>query len=182
MVRRQATSLCLLTFLTANALLIGAAGLGPKVPLQDAISVVPLAPPAIEAPESISAQAPETNTDVKQIGVASWYGGQWQGHVMASGQRFDDKKMTAAHRTLPLNSQVRVTNLETGRSVEVTITDRGPYVHGRVIDLSKAAAKKLGMVKGGLAPVRITSIAPPEQEPAPVAAQTRTKVASLDVR
>lgn len=182
MVRRHATSLCLLTFLSANALLIGAAGLGPKVPLTGRqIIAVSLAPPSTNAPESISAQEPETNTDVKQTGIASWYGDEWQGRVMASGQRFDDKKMTAAHRTLPLNTQVRVTNLETGRSVDVTITDRGPYVDGRLIDLSKAAAKKLGMVKGGLAPVRITTIAPPEQEPAP-AGQTRTKVASLDIR
>jgi rare lipoprotein A len=179
MIRRQVVALCFLTFISASALLIGAASLGPKVPLNGAISVVPLALPAMNAPEATSVQEPETNTEVKQIGVASWYGDEWQGHVMASGQRFDDKKMTAAHRTLPLNSQVRVTNLKTGRSVDVTITDRGPYVHGRVIDLSKAAARKLGMVKKGLAPVQITSIALPE---APASPQANTKVASLDVR
>lgn len=179
MIRRQAASLCLLTFISANALLIGAASLGPKVPLKGAISIVSIAPPpAINEPVAASAEAPTEK--IKQVGVASWYGDGWQGRVTASGQRFDDNKLTAAHRTLPLNSQVRVTNLKTGRSVDVTITDRGPYVHGRVIDLSKAAAKKLGMVKKGLAPVRITNIAPPE--PAPPSPQANTKVASLDMR
>jgi rare lipoprotein A len=75
---------------------------------------------------------------------------------------------------LPLNTQVRVTNLKTGRSVDVKITDRGPYVHGRMIDLSEAAAKKLGMVKKGLVPVQITTIAPPVPQ--------SQKVASLDVQ
>lgn len=179
MVRRQATSMCLLTFLTADVLLIGATGLGPKLPVHGTIITVPLSPPpAINAPETDPAQTPLTK--IKQVGIASWYGKEWQGRVMASGQRFDDDKLTAAHRTLPLNTQVRVTNIETGRSVDVTITDRGPYVHGRVIDLSKAAAKKLGMVKNGLAPVRITTIAPPA--PAPAYPQANTKVASLDMR
>lgn len=93
----------------------------------------------------------------QMVGLASWYGAHWQGRITASGKPFNDRKMTAAHRTLPLDTRVKVTNLENGRSVEVTITDRGPYVPGRVIDLSKAAARKLGMLKQGLAPVRIAS-------------------------
>ena len=97
---------------------------------------------------------------------------------MASGKPFDDRQLTAAHRTLPLNTLVRVTNLHTGLSVDVTITDRGPYVHGRVIDLSKAAAQKLGMVKNGLVPVQITTIAPPASLPT----EGSQKVASLDVQ
>jgi rare lipoprotein A (peptidoglycan hydrolase) len=91
----------------------------------------------------------------EQVGLASWYGADFQGKPTASGQIFDEEKLTAAHRTLPLRSRVRVTNLENGRSVEVRINDRGPYVQGRVLDLSTRAAKALGMQKEGLALVRI---------------------------
>jgi rare lipoprotein A (peptidoglycan hydrolase) len=91
----------------------------------------------------------------EQVGLASWYGADFQGKPTASGQIFDEEKLTAAHRTLPLRSRVRVTNLENGRSVEVRINDRGPYVAGRVLDLSTRAAKALGMHKEGLALVRI---------------------------
>lgn len=94
------------------------------------------------------------------VGVASWYGAHWQGRKTASGTRFDVKKLTAAHRSLPLNSHVRVTNLENGQSVIVLINDRGPYVDGRVIDLSTAAARHLGMIKEGLVPVRIEMVKP----------------------
>ena len=90
-----------------------------------------------------------------QVGLASWYGADFQGKPTASGQIFDEEKLTAAHRTLPLRSRVRVTNLENGRSVEVRINDRGPYVQGRVLDLSSRAAKAIGMHKEGLALVRI---------------------------
>jgi rare lipoprotein A (peptidoglycan hydrolase) len=90
-----------------------------------------------------------------QVGLASWYGADFQGKPTASGQIFDEEKLTAAHRTLPLRSRVRVTNLENGRSVEVRINDRGPYVAGRVLDLSSRAAKSIGMHKEGLALVRI---------------------------
>ena len=176
MIRRRAASLCVLTFLTADALLIGAASLDPKVPLNGPIAVAPVAPPAVSPVSSdVSAPAPVPED---QVGVASWYGDHWQGRVMASGKPFDDQKLTAAHRTLPLNTQVRVTNLKTGRSVNVTITDRGPYVHGRVIDLSKAAAKRLGIVKKGLVPVEITTLTPPAAQPP----QQPTKIASLDVQ
>jgi len=91
----------------------------------------------------------------EQVGLASWYGADFQGKPTASGQIFDEEKLTAAHRTLPLRSRVRVTNLENGRSVEVRINDRGPYVQGRVLDLSTRAAKTLGMQKEGLVLVRI---------------------------
>ena len=92
------------------------------------------------------------------VGLASWYGAQWQGRKTASGTRFDVRKLTAAHRSLPLNSHVRVTNLENGRSVVVLINDRGPYIGGRMIDLSTAAARRLGMIKEGLVPVRIEPV------------------------
>jgi len=118
------------------------------------IVIVALEPPPPAPPE----EKPAPKSAPAQTGVASWYGDEWQGRITASGKPFDVRKLIAAHRTLPLNSRVRVTNLETGRSVEVTIIDRGPYAEGRVIDLSKAAAMKLGMVKEGLAPVRIQSL------------------------
>ena len=90
-----------------------------------------------------------------QVGIASWYGSQWQGKRTASGERFDQRKLTAAHRTLPLDTKVKVTNLENGKSIEVKVNDRGPYIPGRVLDLSTQAAQMLGMEKEGLALVRI---------------------------
>jgi rare lipoprotein A (peptidoglycan hydrolase) len=87
-------------------------------------------------------------------GVASWYGGPIF-HVTANGETFHDNRMAAASRTLPFNTRVRVTNLRNGRSVVVRINDRGPYVHGRMIDLTPEAAEKLHMKYRGLAPVAI---------------------------
>ena len=88
-------------------------------------------------------------------GKASWYGLGFHGKKTASGEKYDENELTAAHRKLPLASEATVTNLQTGKKVEVEINDRGPYVEGRKIDLSKAAAKKLDMLDDGTAPVRI---------------------------
>ncbi len=93
----------------------------------------------------------------KEIGEASWYGQGFHGQETASGEIFDTNKMTAAHPSLPLGTKVEVTNLEKDKTVVVKINDRGPYADGRVIDLSRAAAKKLGMVKGGTANVKVVS-------------------------
>lgn len=93
-----------------------------------------------------------------QRGIASWYGPGFHGKKTASGKTFDQFAMTAAHRKLPLGTQVVVTNLHNGRTVEVEINDRGPYVQGRIIDLSKAAAQKLKLTEAGIAPVRIEVI------------------------
>jgi len=90
-------------------------------------------------------------------GEASWYGPHFAGKRTASGERFDPRRLTAAHPNLPLGARATVTNLENGRRVEVRITDRGPYADGRAIDLSEAAARRLGMVEDGTAPVRITA-------------------------
>jgi len=87
--------------------------------------------------------------------MASWYGPGFSGKTTASGDVFDETKMTAAHKTLPLGSKAKVTNLKNGKSVEVEINDRGPYVEGRIIDLSKAAARALGIVDHGVARVRV---------------------------
>ena len=90
------------------------------------------------------------------VGVASYYGGQFHGRLTASGARFDMNSMTAAHRSLPFGTRVRVTHLGNGRSVEVRITDRGPFVGGRIIDLSRGAAGVIGMHGQGVARVRVT--------------------------
>ena len=89
------------------------------------------------------------------IGHASWYGEEFARRPTASGERYDPSKLTGAHRTLPLGSRVRVTNLLNGRSVMVTINDRGPYMPRREIDLSYGAARVLGIVRRGVARVRI---------------------------
>jgi rare lipoprotein A len=92
---------------------------------------------------------------VVHTGQASWYGPGFNGKKTASGDIFDDAKLTAAHKTLPLGSKARVRNIKTGESVDVEINDRGPFVDGRSIDLSKAAAKILGILDSGIAQVRI---------------------------
>lgn len=97
----------------------------------------------------------------EEVGQASWYGGQHHGKTTASGARFDMNKLTAAHRTLPLGTNVRVTNLDNGRSVEVVINDRGPYVGSRVIDLSREAARRLQMEQEGIASVRVEELSAP---------------------
>lgn len=88
-------------------------------------------------------------------GQASWYGAYHQGKPTASGERFNQHKFTAAHRTLPFGTRVKVTNTLSNKSVTVRINDRGPYAKGRVIDLSRAAAQEINIVNRGVAPVRL---------------------------
>lgn len=88
-------------------------------------------------------------------GEASYYGRGFHGKETASGETFNQNDLTAAHRKLPLGTEAKVTNLETGKSVKVEVNDRGPYAKGRVIDLSKAAAKKIGIDDEGTAKVKI---------------------------
>ena len=90
-----------------------------------------------------------------QVGTASWYGPGFHGNRTSSGEIYDQNDLTAAHPTLPLGTRVVVTNLQNGRSVDVRINDRGPFVKGRTIDLSYAAARSIGMLGPGTAPVRI---------------------------
>ena len=91
----------------------------------------------------------------EQLGKASWYGPGFHGMQTASGEIFNQDKLTAAHRSLPLGTEVEVTHVKNGKSVEVRINDRGPYVGGRIIDLSRAAAIEIGMKEQGLATVKI---------------------------
>jgi rare lipoprotein A len=91
-----------------------------------------------------------------EYGLASWYGGDFHGQRTANGETYDMFQLTAAHKAAPLGIHAIVTNLQTGRSVRVRINDRGPFIDGRVIDLSYAAARRLGMVENGLAQVKVT--------------------------
>ncbi len=100
-----------------------------------------------------------------ETGIASWYGAPYHNRRGSNGEIYDMHAMTAAHRTLPLGSIVRVTNIKTGSTALVRITDRGPFISGRILDLSKAAAKKLDVYRAGLAKVRIEVL----QSPAPIA-------------
>ena len=92
---------------------------------------------------------------IKERGIASWYGDDFQGWTTASGELYDMHALTAAHRTLPLGTVARITNVVNGRHVMIRITDRGPYVNGRILDLSYAAAKALGMVQDGVSAIQL---------------------------
>ncbi len=93
-------------------------------------------------------------------GIASWYGSYFHGRRTSNGERYDMYADTAAHKTLPMNTMVLVRNLENNREMVVRINDRGPFVRGRILDLSYSSAKKLGIIKKGTAKVRITAMAP----------------------
>jgi rare lipoprotein A len=90
-----------------------------------------------------------------QTGQGSYYADKFRGRPTASGTPYRPSKLTAAHNTLPFGTKIRVTNTRTGRSVKVTVNDRGPHVKGRIVDLSKRAASKIGLVEAGVAPVRL---------------------------
>jgi rare lipoprotein A len=98
----------------------------------------------------------EASASSRQVGTASWYGPGFHGKKTASGERFNQHRLTAAHPRLPLGSRARVINLKNGKAVEVRINDRGPYHGGRIIDLSRAAAQRLAM--GGIARVRVETM------------------------
>lgn len=98
---------------------------------------------------------PRYEPNYDKVGVASWYGSRFHGRQTASGEIYNMYAMTAAHTTLPLGTRVHVTNLENGRSLELLINDRGPFVGGRIIDVSKKAAEELGFRRAGIARVRV---------------------------
>ena len=116
-------------------------------------AIIPRSPETQQAsPATLPTPAPSA---MIQTGLASWYGARHHGKRTASGEIFDQNKFTAAHRTLPWGSIVKVTNLDNGESVEVRINDRGPFKKGRIIDLSRAAARALGMLQSGVSPVQM---------------------------
>jgi rare lipoprotein A len=128
------------------ALVVGVAGAQAASP-DDHLSTTP-APPPLSAKRTVHHRW-------YQLGVASWYGKFFQGKTTASGQPYDENAMTCAHRSLPLGSVLRVTNLRNHRSVVVRVNDRGPVPEDRVIDLSYAAAETLGFSERGIAPVKV---------------------------
>ena len=108
---------------------------------------------------------PSYDPNYDRTGVASWYGPAFHGRPTANGERFDMNGVTAAHPTLPLPSRVRVTNLENGRQLELRVNDRGPFVNGRIIDLSRRAAQLLGFKRRGLTKVRVQYLGLDRLEP-----------------
>ena len=121
----------------------------------------PLAAYGNHSPYSVEGQTYHvlpTASDYVEKGLASWYGAKFHGRPTSSGEPFDMYRVSAAHRTLPLPSWVEVKNLENGRTLVVRVNDRGPFVGDRIIDLSYAAAVKLGVLEAGTAPVEVRSI------------------------
>jgi rare lipoprotein A len=123
--------------------------------LQSLEEAVAALPETAEVTMSNKVVAVEQAFDSIGQGEASYYGRELQGNRTASGQRFDAEGFTAAHRTLPLGTRLRVTNLANGRSVIVTVNDRGPFVHSRLIDVSLGAAREINMVRSGHAQVKL---------------------------
>jgi rare lipoprotein A len=119
------------------------------------LSVAPIAPALVE--EAVEAEAPAAK--LIGVGSASYYGNELAGNRTASGERFNPRSLTAAHRSLPLGSKVRVTNQSNGKSVIVRINDRGPFVKSRLIDVSYAAAQQISMIRSGHARVKLELIA-----------------------
>lgn len=151
---RRATLLALLLILLS-------AGCGGRKPV--ARRPPPSHPPATTtpAPKPQPLPPPAVPGQYHEEGIASWYGVPYHGRRAANGEIYDMHKMTAAHRTLPFDTVVRVTNTRNGRSTEVRINDRGPFVEGRIIDLSFAAAQAVDMVGAGTAPVRLELLSGP---------------------
>jgi bifunctional non-homologous end joining protein LigD len=112
-------------------------------------------------PEAARPGVPPPVVALEETGNASWYGRQHHGRRTASGELYDMRKLTAAHRTLPLGTVVRVTHVGNGRSVEVRVNDRGPFVDGRIVDVSRAAAERLGVLGLGVFPVKLTVVTLP---------------------
>jgi rare lipoprotein A len=131
---------------------------------------------AVIAPAATPSSASAASTG-SEVGIASWYGHPYHGRQAANGEIYDMEKMTAAHRTLPFNTWVRVTNLTNNKTTEVRITDRGPFIDGRIIDLSHAAAREIELIGPGVARVRVDIISRPTTVPA--APTPPVEVASL---
>jgi len=119
----------------------------------------------------------QLDVGIEDRGVASWYGESFHGKQAANGELFDMEALTAAHRTLPLGSVVRVVNLANGKHLHVRITDRGPYVNSRILDLSRGAAARLGMMEGGLSVVRVQLVG--ERRPAALLSSEAMETVSI---
>ena len=147
-----------LPFVIALGLLLAACASGPQFADGRRAGYNPGHPSyKIGAPYQVNGvwYTPKVDYDYDVTGTASWYGEAFDGQLTANGEIFDLNQLTAAHKTLPLPSVVQVTNLQNGRSIELRVNDRGPYVDGRVIDVSRRAAQLLGFETSGTAPVRV---------------------------
>jgi rare lipoprotein A len=133
--------------------LIGNMGIGRRRALMFAATAL-LAAASCAKRKKTRVPAP-ARVGTSETGIASWYGNPYHGRRAANGEIYDMEKLTAAHRTLPFNTWVEVTNLTNGRKVRVRITDRGPFVDGRIIDLSRAAAREIEMIGPGVVKVRL---------------------------
>ena len=137
----------------------------PELPPPAVTAPAPTAPPSEHRDATITKPTQPTSPGEKpiytELGLASWYGAPYHNHRGSNGEVYDMNAMTAAHRTLPLNSVVRVTNVKTGRSAVVRITDRGPFIGERIIDLSAAAAKAVDVWGPGTAWVRLELLGTP---------------------
>ncbi|MBM3724840.1 MAG: septal ring lytic transglycosylase RlpA family protein [Acidobacteria bacterium] len=129
--------------------------------------------PAARRSASKPAQVETPSPGVAEEGIASWYGEPYHGRRAANGEIYDMEKLTAAHRTFPFGLWVQVENLLNNKTVDVRITDRGPFIDGRIIDLSRAAARAIELIGPGIARVRLTVIDPPEAPPSPPSPPTQ---------
>ena len=138
-------------------------GLGPAVALVAALAActhAPTRPAPEERPPAPVVQPAERG----EVGLASFYGRKFHGRRTASGEKYDAHAMTCAHPSAPFGTRLRVTDLESGKRVVVRVTDRGPFRRGRIVDLSLAAAKELGMLERGVARVRVERLTDDEDE------------------
>jgi rare lipoprotein A len=189
-----------LSFSASLALLAAACSSAPKPPPPAPNNVVTVPPSAgvykIGQPYQVDNvwYYPREQPDYDETGIASWYGPDFYGKATANGETYDGNQLTAAHKTLPMPVNVRVTNLDNGKSLVVRVNDRGPYARGRIIDLSKKAAELLDVVQTGTARVRVTYLGradingtPPEETPPaianalPAAPSGKVDVAALNV-
>lgn len=163
------TQIAIALVATASLALFAACGSAPQSrrDQQRARATAPteaFTPPTAARKAQTETAANSSPASAIERGKAVWYGGKWHGRKTASGETFNQNALTAAHKTLPFQTKVKVTNLANGKSVIVRITDRGPYGAGRIIDLSKAAAKVVGMIDSGVTDVTIEIVerAPPK--------------------
>ena len=126
------------------------------------VADLPSPPETKQTPRAAKIPEPAQPTRT-ETGLASWYGAKHHGKRTASGEVFNQEHFTAAHPTLPWGTRVKVINLDNGKSVDVRINDRGPFKQGRIIDVSRAAARALGMVRQGIATVRIEWLSDPDK-------------------
>jgi rare lipoprotein A len=174
-------SLQFLRLAIAATLALVAAGCGNRVNVarQPAPAPQPLPPSGVPSPQPSPPSGPPPAIErqpaipgaYSEEGVASWYGVPFNGHRTSNGEIYDMHLFTAAHRTLPFNAMIRVTNLANGMQTEVRINDRGPFVANRVIDLSLSAAQAIGMLGPGTANVRLEMISGASSQPAFFAVQ-----------